>query len=70
MLNLIGNLCMPWKAEDGFVAQLGDFGISRRVPPDAEGVPSEGGTPGYMAPEMVGHVEAGGFFRACANVHF
>lgn len=45
------------KAEGAFVAQLGDFGLSRRVPSDAEGVPSEGGTPGYMAPEMVGHTE-------------
>jgi len=41
------------KAEGSFVAQLGDFGLSRYVA-SAEGVPSEGGTPGYMAPEMVG----------------
>jgi len=41
------------KAEGCFVAQLGDFGLSRYVA-TSEGVPSEGGTPGYMAPEMVG----------------
>jgi len=44
------------KAEGSFVAQLGDFGLSRHVA-TAEGVPSEGGTPGYMAPEMVGWKE-------------
>jgi serine/threonine protein kinase len=45
------------KADDGFVAQLGDFGLSRKVGSEEEGVPSEGGTPGYMAPEMVGHLQ-------------
>jgi serine/threonine protein kinase len=37
-----------------FVAQIGDFGLSRFVPLGAKGVKSEGGTPGYMPPEMVG----------------
>lgn len=44
------------EADGSLVAQLGDFGLTRRIPDGAEGVPSEGGTPGYMAPEAVGHV--------------
>lgn len=39
-----------------YVAQIGDFGLTRRIPERATGVPSEGGTPGYMAPESVGHI--------------
>lgn len=44
------------KAEGAYVAQLGDFGLSREVP-DEKGIPMLGGTPGYMAPEMVGRME-------------
>jgi len=42
--------------DEVFVAQLGDFGLSRFVPECDDCVPSEGGTAGYMAPEMVGRV--------------
>jgi len=44
----------------GLVAQLGDFGLTRKVPSTQDGIPSEGGTPGYMAPEMVGRSYDGG----------
>lgn len=43
------------EADGAFVAQWGDFGLARFIPEGEEGVPGEGGTPGYMAPEMVGH---------------
>jgi len=42
---------------DKYVAQIGDFGLTRCVPPGADAVVSEGGTTGYMAPEMVGHID-------------
>mmetsp|Transcript_12691 Transcript_12691/g.23739 ORF Transcript_12691/g.23739 Transcript_12691/m.23739 type:complete len:410 (+) Transcript_12691:80-1309(+) len=44
------------EADGSLVAQLGDFGLTRRIPDGTDGVPSEGGTPGYMAPEAVGHM--------------
>jgi len=45
---------------DAYVAQLGDFGLTREVPLCEEGVPHIGGTSGYMAPEMVGLGKGGG----------
>lgn len=47
------------EAHGAFVAQIGDFGLTRRVPDNANGVPSEGGTPGYMAPEATCHLIEG-----------
>lgn len=51
------------RVRDAYVAQLGDFGLTREVPLCAdpeEGVPHIGGTSGYMAPEMVGLEKGGG----------
>ncbi|CAK0832636.1 unnamed protein product [Prorocentrum cordatum] len=44
------------RVRDAYVAQLGDFGLTREVPLCEDGVPHVGGTSGYMAPEMVGQV--------------
>jgi serine/threonine protein kinase len=48
------------RVRDAYVAQLGDFGLTREVPVCEEGVPHIGGTTGYMAPEMVGLQVGGG----------
>eukprot|EP00929_Paragymnodinium_shiwhaense_P029338 TRINITY_DN16829_c0_g1_i2.p1 TRINITY_DN16829_c0_g1~~TRINITY_DN16829_c0_g1_i2.p1 ORF type:complete len:423 (+),score=71.86 TRINITY_DN16829_c0_g1_i2:81-1349(+) len=42
------------EVDGAFVAQLGDFGLARRVPEGAVGLPRMGGSAGYMAPECVG----------------
>mmetsp|Transcript_29698 Transcript_29698/g.85001 ORF Transcript_29698/g.85001 Transcript_29698/m.85001 type:complete len:388 (+) Transcript_29698:92-1255(+) len=45
--------------DGALVAQLGDFGLTRRVPRGEEGIESLGGTSGYMAPELVGYLQQG-----------
>lgn len=45
--------------DGALVAQIGDFGLTRRVPRGEEGVECLGGTSGYMAPELVGREGSG-----------
>uniref|UniRef100_A0A7S1PZZ4 Protein kinase domain-containing protein n=1 Tax=Alexandrium catenella TaxID=2925 RepID=A0A7S1PZZ4_ALECA len=45
--------------DGALVAQIGDFGLTRRVSRNAEGVECVGGTSGFMAPELVGRESSG-----------